>query len=549
MLQLPIGIDDYRHVKEKCFYFDRTRFIKEIHDSPDSSVFLYTRPRRFGKSLMVSMLSYFYDIRLESSSLFKDMAVASVPEVYATMNSLPLIHLDLKGLTSPTEEGFYLSLSIRISDLYRDLVDGEIQGKLDDSQREYVRDAIMEKLDRAHLSASLLRLSQYLFLAHGKPCLILIDEYDAPLQEAKENGYYESVQGFMRAFLGNALKGNPHLFKAVLTGVTQIAQGSIFSDLNNLVVNNILGGREEYFGFRKEETERILSYYGYKGSLEEVREWYGGYCFQNEVVYNPWSILNFISNGFLFQPYWVNTGSYSSIRRAVRGLDSTDSESLFAILGGEVVLSPLRHSISFSSPMDGEMLYSLLAYSGYLSAKRTPIIGQYELSIPNREVGASFRSEILGELTDSTSLGRLYKIGRALSENDPEGFESAFSDYLLSSFSYLDLTSEKSYQIMVLTLSSLLFENCIVRSENLVGEGRCDISILDKDNRYGYILELKFRKNRPSEASLLSSAKAALGQALRLRYFEEARNRGIKRIYVYGMAFSGKRVKVASKSL
>lgn len=549
MLLLPIGIDDYRHVKQSCFYFDRTRFLKEIHDSPTSSVFLYTRPRRFGKSLMMSMVSYFYDIRLSSAPLFDGMAVSSLPEVYSEMNSCPVIHLDLKGLGFSNEEEFYSSLAMRMADLYRDLIDEKVKDVLDSSQKEYVASIEKEEADKARLSASLLRLSHYLCSAYDKSVFILVDEYDAPLQEAKENGFYDSVQLFMRSFLGNALKGNPHLNKAILTGVTQIAQASIFSDLNNLIVNNIIGGREEFFGFKQEETTEILSYYGYKGSLEEVKEWYGGYRFQGEEVYNPWSILNFISNGFLFQPYWVNTGSYLTIRRAIEEIGSKNSNGFLSLLQGDAVFADFRHSISLSSSLDGPALYSLLAYSGYLSALRTPIIGRYVFQIPNNEIKACFRSEILSGLTDSSSLSRLYEIGRALSQNDPKAFENAFSDFVLTCFSYLDLTSEKAYQIMIVTLSSILFENCIVKSERDAGKGRCDIMILDKKDQYCYILELKYRKNRPSESSLLSSASLALEQAIDLRYYEEAKRRNIPKIFVFGMAFSGKRIKVVSKSI
>ena len=549
LLQLPIGIEDYRYVKQRCFYVDRTMLLSEILESPESSAFLYTRPRRFGKSLMISMLENFFDMDRSSAPLFEDTEIAKHPTYYEEMNSRPVIHLNLKGLTAKTEEDFLSLFKTRMSDLYRACLNEGDLAKLEDRQREYALDVIDEKLDANHLQASLTRLEGYLHSAKGKTVVVLVDEYDSPLLEAKDHGYYDFAQRFFRNFLGNALKGNESLYKAVLTGVNQIAHASIFSDLNNLIVNNVLGGKKEYFGFAEDEVRSLLSYYGYRGDFEAVKQWYGGYRFQQQIVYNPWSILNFIFNGFLFRPYWVNTGSYSVLKDLLLHVAQQDIESLYALLRGEIVVSEIRHSLSFQTEEDVVSLYSSLLFCGYLTYETTPIVGQYALKVPNQEVKESLNSEILTDLSKQTQFSRIYAIREALINDAPERFEKLFSDYLLSSFSAFDLSSEKAYQIILVTLSSIMFGEAIVKSEANVGDGRCDLSILDKNNRYCYIIELKYRKNRPTDDSIQSSAQAALNQALRNRYYEEAKMRGVPVIRVYGIAFSVKRLKMVSTTL
>ena len=549
LLKLPIGIENYKTVKQECFYFDRTMLISEILESPESSVFLFTRPRRFGKSLMMSMLAYFFDISLSSEPLFEDMEIARHPSLYREINSRPVIHLNLKGLTSNDAEGFFSLLKMRMADLYRKCLKAELLEKLDEHQKSYALEIMSESMGEERLQLSLERLESALCDIYGKAVVVLIDEYDAPLTEAKEKGFYERAQLFFKNFLGNALKGNDCVYKAVLTGVNQIAHASIFSDLNNLIVNNLLSGRNEYFGFTEEEVATLLSRFEFKKDLAEVREWYGGYRFQNQKVYNPWSILNFVSNHFQYRPYWVNTGSYSVLRGMLLEAGQQNIQELYSLLNGETVIVPIRSSLSFGHKGDSVSLYSLLLFSGYLTYDVLPIVGEYMLSVPNREVRESLNSEILSEYAKSDQIRRLYEIKNALASGSNSKFEQTFSDYLLSSFSAYDLNDEKTYQTILVTLSSMLFNDAIVKSEVNVGEGRCDISILDKKNAYCYVIELKYRKNRPSDDSLRDTAKSALGQILKKHYFEEAKARGVPKIHLYGMAFSGKRVKVESMSL
>ena len=548
-LKLPIGIENYKAVKQECFYFDRTMLISEILESPESSVFLFTRPRRFGKSLMMSMLSYFFDITLSSKPLFDDMEIAKHPAFYAEINTRPVIHLNLKGLTSASAEGFFSLLRMRMADLYRKCLSPELLERLGEPLETYAQEVMSESMPEERLQLSLERLERALCEIYGKTVVVLIDEYDAPLTEARENGYYERAQLFFKNFLGNALKGNDCVYKAVLTGVNQIAHASIFSDLNNLVVNNLLSGKNEYFGFAEGEVATLLSRFEFKRDLSEVREWYGGYRFQNQEVYNPWSILNFVSNHFQYRPYWVNTGSYSVLKGLLLEVGQQNIQELYSLLNGGAVIAPVRSSLSFANKGDSVSLYSLLLFSGYLTYEALPVIGEYSLFVPNREVRESLNSEILAEYAKDDQIRRLYEIKKALESGSNERFEQLFSDYLLSSFSAYDLNSEKTYQTILVTLSSMLFDDAIVKSEVNAGEGRCDISILDKGNRYCYVIELKYRKNRPSEDSLSDSAKSALAQILGNRYYEEAKTRGVPAIHLYGMAFSGKRVKVESMSL
>ncbi|MBO4541519.1 MAG: AAA family ATPase [Bacilli bacterium] len=548
-LLLPIGIEDFRFVREKCFYVDKTMFLGEIINAPESSVCFYARPRRFGKSLMLSMVSYFYDLDDSSYSLFENTEVSHRGDWMKQMNSRPVVRLNLKGLMAESLESFYSLMRLKMSDIYQECLLGKDLSSLHEEEQSFLHTIIEKKESEEELQVSLERLLRYLDKIRGITPVLLIDEYDAPLQSAVENGYLNHAQNFMKNYLGNALKGNKHLHKAVLTGVSQIAHASIFSGLNNLAVNNILGTKNEFFGFKESEVNNLLDYYGYKEDRKELREWYGGYHFQNETVYNPWSVLNFVANSFSYRPYWINTGSYSVLKSYLLQSDGDTFASLTNLLRGERSLVSLKESLSFDEMGSEPSLFSLLVYSGYLTSLPTPLIGKYEVYVPNREVKESFVSEVVGEFAKGKQLEKIVGMKRSLLNHDDEGFEKALTDYLLSSFSYFDLNSEKAYQIILITLSSLLFEDAIVKSEVNEGAGRCDILIRAKNNDYCYILELKHRKNRPTDESLLQSAKAALKQISANDYWEEARKLSVKRISLYGMAFAGKRVKIASKTI
>ncbi|MBE6141492.1 MAG: hypothetical protein E7175_01425 [Erysipelotrichaceae bacterium] len=532
-LYLPIGVDDFKTVKKDCYYVDKTLFLEDIINSPESATFLFTRPRRFGKSLMLSLCKYFFDINEDSLTLFKDTNIINKDHRYAEyINKYNVIHLNLKGINGRSYADYIELLKFKISDIYSDLINPE---------NDFENNVINRKCTNNELKESLYYLTKKLYKKNNVKTIILIDEYDTPLETAYVNGYFDDARDLMKDFLGNAIKSNPYLYKAIVTGITQVSHSSIFSDLNNLMVNNILSNKDEFFGFTDDEVEKLLRYSNFNGDYNEVKRWYGGYFFQNKEVYNPWSILNFISNIFVYKAYWTNTGSYKLLHETVKLLSGDVNSDLVSLTNGENVNTTINENISYDFVDNNINLYSLLAFSGYLSIHPNFPSNYYTVRIVNEEIKIAFNKEIMETLVNKDNFMILKKIKESLISFNTKEFVSNLAFYIQNRLSYLDLNSEKAYQIMIVTLGSVLMDDALVSSEIEEGQGRCDIVIRSiSNNDYSIILELKYLKNRPSISDLEKSASKALNQIKEHKYYSDALRINSKRILLIGLSFSHK---------
>ncbi len=542
MKKNPIGIEDFKTLKENCYYVDKTELAKYIAMLPETTVCLFTRPRRFGKSLALSMLEYFFSNKYETRDLFKDTVVYQDEESMKYLNGINVIHINLKNIDSSNNDYFLYSLNSLMADLYKKNITKNEYSSLEDADKEFYDNLVNMRSSNVELKLSLEKLLRLVFELRGEKSLVLIDEYDAPLTEAYKNGFYDVVNDFMKLFLGSSLKGNDYLWKAVLTGVTQIAHSSALSDLNNLKVINVLNNLDkEFFGFNKNEVERLLSYYGFKEDIDKVHNYYGGYHISIDNVYNPWSILSFIDNGFIFKNYWSNTGSYILLRELIKRINDNDGEELRKLISGEGKIVNLDESVNFGDYNLINQTYTLLVFTGYLTSSIVLEPNSYLVKIPNEEIKMVFKSEILNTINYS-NIDYLANLRNAFIEGDLDRIKEYFNNYILSSFSYFDLTTEKIYQIIVTTILTILFQDAIVKSEVNEGLGRCDIYLRFKDNRYSFIFEIKKLKGRRSDSELNKSSLSALSQIKSKKYYEEALRDNSQRILIYGLAFSGKSI-------
>ena len=344
LLQIPIGIEDYKSLKSKCYYVDKTSLIKRVADAPKSSVFLFTRPRRFGKSLALSMVETFFALGEDNREFFDGTYIEEAGERYLSlMNSFPVLHLSFKRMDASSYGEFLKLLSFDMSLLYDKAI---CKYGLKRDNRVWMDSILNESADETLLKTSLDRLLRCVSQDCGRGCIGLVDEYDCPMDRAYREGYYEALQEFMKVFLGDVLKGNPSLEKAIVTGVSQIAHASIFSGLNNLRVNSVfMGSGDEHFGFLQSETEELLAYYGYRGEVGLVESNYGGYVIQGKLCFNPWSVLSFVDNGCAFDSYWTHTGSYDLLKDAVRLLANDSYNDLLRLCSGSSLVVGLKKNI------------------------------------------------------------------------------------------------------------------------------------------------------------------------------------------------------------
>ncbi len=400
-LFLPIGIEDFKTVVEQCYYVDKSELLERLIDCPDGTVQLFTRPRRFGKTVLLSMIDYFFsDRHKEETRLFAKLKISkSIDE----QGKYPLIHLNLKSLNGSNFDDMVSALSLLMRDIAlenRSLLDDDSLLKEDKNDFQSLLDG--EK-DTHKLAYSLYKITEWLSKAKKKRVILLIDEYDSPLLRSKERGYYEEAIIFFRSFYGYALKGNANLRCAVVTGVVQIAKESLFSDLNNLIVDNLIDGSfSEYFGFTEKETKELLAYYSLSESYPLVKEWYDGYHIGEAIVYNPWSIINFAQNRGKFRAYWLSTGENSLFSELLFNRDNA-YEWMLSIMMNKEIYANIDPSLNFARLNEEEALPSYLLVTGYLTIKEALSDGNYVLSIPNKEVATAFQKEVLGKFASMSS--------------------------------------------------------------------------------------------------------------------------------------------------
>jgi len=540
MKKIPIGIDDFKKIRENdIYYVDKTKYIEEILVDA-SEVKLFTRPRRFGKTLNMSMLKYFFDIKNkeENKKLFQNLYIEK-SDFFEEQGAYPVVYISLKGIKADTWESSFFLIKSLISSIYNEFE--YIREKLNESQLDSFNKVWLKKDDGEYRNA-LKNLTSFLYEYYKKEVILLIDEYDSPLINAYEHGYYDEAIIFFQVFYGEALKTNPYLRMGIMTGIIRVIKAGIFSDLNNLKVYSILEKEySDFYGFTQEEVEKALKNFNIEYELPEVKAWYDGYRFGNSDVYNPWSILNFIQSEEL-RPYWIETSGNFLINNILKNVSTETIEVLENLFNGISMEENISGNSDLSILMGEDEIWELLLFSGYLTIDEK--IGEsyediYTLRLPNREVKEFFRKKFIdvnfGESTFRKSM-------EALKKNNIKDFEKYLQNILLKSASFHDTKSEIFYHGLILGMMFYLDRDYIVKSNEESGLGRYDVSIepRNKNNR-AYILEFKVTKN---EQDLEKESKEAIEQIISKKYDTSLKDRGVKGIVFLGIAFCGKLVKV-----
>ena len=535
MKNLPIGIEDFA-VACNYYYVDKTLIIKDILDYLIGKSVLFTKPRRFGKSLTLSMIDYYFNIKERGNTYFNDKKIFQAGKKYVdAANIYPVIHINMKNL--PDESPALMLDGVRglVVECYRAFPElGDSPFLREAERKEYADLANGFNKDPWSYITAVETLSHWLYRHYQKKVVILVDEYDTPIQNAFDNGYYDEVIGYFRKFYSSFLKANKDLFFSVLTGVLEIAKESIFSDLNNLTVFPITEkDLSQYFGFTREEVQEMLDHFSLSIPVERIQEWYGGYGPLR--MLNPWSVLNFVDKEVL-APYWVNTGSNNAIRAFVSQNPGLIEKLNFAIDNPEDSFF-FQGAVSYRDiRADFHTFLSFLVQAGYLSASHDG--EKWKAFVPNLEISSAIQREIVDRNLNNESILLAHRLKTAIEKGEADEIADLITKYVLSSFSYYDLTKEKDYQILVTGILAVLFSTHIVKSEVINRFGRCDILISPKkDKRFGAVIELKKYKGVLSEERKKQYAKNALLQIESRQYYQELQLREIERIGLYSFVF------------
>ena len=538
MKKIPISIEDFKElITDNYFYIDKTKFIEEIFND-GAKVKLFTRPRKFGKTLNMSMLKNFFDIRgaEENKKLFDSLYIKNSP-VFAEQGKYPVIFISFKGLIGDTLEKLIDSLKIKISKLfaeYRDLIE-----KLDKFDTALFEKMILrEDISEAELSESLLTLTDILCRYYKKQVIVLIDEYDAPLTYAYGHGYYKEAVDFFKTLYSNVLKTNFNLKMGVLTGAVRVAQAGIFSDLNNLKVNTILNkDYDEYFGLSQKEVENTLKCYNLECQIKEVKSWYDGYKFGDAEVYNPWSILNYI-DGKELKPYWVNTSGNVLIKELLLLSDGTVFEDLDNLVNGQEKTIYVNESVALGNDLDTNRLWELMLFSGYLTVKEKINNEAYLVKIPNKEIQSFFKS-LFAEIVFKGK-SNITSMKAALESKDINTIIRILEKVVLNAISFYDTNKklENPYQTLLAGFLFALDDYYRMIPNPETGHGRADIVLIPRNKKWsGYVLELKRAKTK----NLEKEAEKALEQIEENKYDTILISEGIKEIIKIGLVFDGKK--------
>lgn len=539
---LPIGISDYVRAQSDYYYVDKTMLIKEFLDQKPL-VSLFTRPRRFGKTLNMDMLRVYFEMTDEDTSkYFEDKNIWKCGKDYRLhQGKYPVIFLTFKDVKFDSWQATIEKIKSLLQEEYGRHQELLSSLKISDYEKEYFNKVLSATENEVELSFSLEKLSKMLASHYDKAPIIIIDEYDTPIQEGYSKDFYDEIIGFMRNFFSGAFKDNKNLSYGFLTGILRIAQESIFSGLNNLTVNSVMDeAYDRYFGFTNEEVSEMLDYYGVTEKESELQEWYDGYLFGNEEIYNPWSVINYISKGCVPQAYWVNTGKNEILEDVLKVADEDITEKLYSLIRGDKVLARIDQNVVYRSLTDDPTnIYSLLLVAGYLKTtiKELQADGSYlcQVSIPNKEIASVYKSEILAHLMKIGAVSRTTadKIAESLFLNDYVKLEKAISEYMDKTISFYDTASESFYHGMILGLISMMDNQYKIKSNRESGKGRFDIGLIPRDDKYpGMIMELKWKKNLDDD-ELTFLADEALCQIHSMEYDSEMKSEGVKKICEY----------------
>lgn len=544
MRPIAIGVSDFRNIiANNCFYVDKTKFIEELVNDM-TAVHLITRPRRFGKTLNLSMLKYFYDIEknTENRKLFDGLYISNSLAM-SEQGKYPVIFLSFKDVKADSSLEMMENIAILMKNLYDKFE--YIREKLNQSNlMEF--DEIWLKKDNANLRGALLNLCSYLKEYYNQDVILLIDEYDTPMVSAYEHGYYDEIKMFFTTLYGSALKENPALKKAVLTGIMRISKENIFSGLNNVKVSSILEEDfADYFGITEKEVEKSLIEYGLEERLPEVQKWYNGYIFGGVRVYNPFSITNFLDRKKIM-PYWVNTSSNTLINKVLKEASSSIFEELSKLFQRETINKTIDVYSNFNELKNTEQIWYLLTNAGYLTPVEEIDFGKYSIRIPNEEVHYFFERDFIRNF-----LGSVDNFDRTLSyllEGDFDNFTYELENIMLNSVSCFDFNSnskESHYHVFILGMMLGLRRRYYIHSNREGGRGRYDLVVEPMDkSKNGLVIEFKVAKEKED---LEKASEEALAQIEEKRYYEGLRDRGIKRIILVGISFYQRDFKLQGK--
>ena len=545
---VPVGIEDFeRIVREDYYYVDKTLLIEEllINRAP---VTLFTRPRRFGKTLNMSMIKYFFDVKNkeENKKLFENLKISN-SEYMSEQGKYPVIFISLKDLKADTWKECLKRLKLFIFDLY---VEFEyIREKMNEWDKRKFEKVLYEQEDADYIM-SLKFLADSLYKYYGEKVIILIDEYDAPIINAFDKGYYNEAVNFFQTFYSSALKTNNSLKYGILTGITRIIKEGIFSGLNNLYVNTILSrDYSEYFGLLESEVVEMLDYFDMKYKIEEVREWYNGYIFGENEVYNPWSIVNYVREKEI-KAYWANVSGNTLLENMLNHAGESVYEDLKRFTDGESIEKYISDGTTIKSLLSNDdEIWQLLLYSGYLTKdekqEKESDSNVYNLKIPNKEIRKYFGNMFLNRFFGTEVKTNI--LIKALEGGDIKKFEETLGEIMINMLSNFDLDKEmeKIYQVFMIGLVGFLMGKYEIISNDESGYGRYDLAMIPiKSNEKAYLMEFKISKTKKG---MEESAEKALKQIDEKKYDTKLRARGIKNILKIGIAFYGKEVKVVFK--
>lgn len=451
MRQVPIGIQDFGKIRDLDLYFvDKTPLIDDILSRRGTEVFLFTRPRRFGKSTNLSMIDAYLNMEHAGNTWFDGLSIDTLRPADPEKNAYPVVKLDLKGLSTDSFESFLETFGLRMAKLYGSRPETRDQEGLSGFSLEITKAVTDLTASRGMLISSLDNLMGILESNHGRKVVALIDDYDSPVNESYDKPCQREILDFMRGFLTSALKGNRSLRLGVVTGIMQIATGGMFSGLNNLKVNNIVStDMDEAFGFTPEEVERLCADMGHPERFEEAREWYDGYRFGESDIYNPWSVLNYVDSGSRPETYWAGTSGNTIIDDLLSIPDEGTYGNMMTLGSGRSIESDLTTGMTFADINDlGRGIHSVLAFSGYLTAAYDADSMSYRLRIPNREMYGVFSERILDRL-EGTMSGRMRRLSPSLLGNDADGITSYLTDLFEHVVSGRVLDDEHSYQAFI----------------------------------------------------------------------------------------------------
>ena len=544
MKKLPIGLSDFKElIEENYYYFDKTNFIDEVIKD-GSKVKLFARPRRFGKTLNMSMLKYFFDVKEaeENRKLFKNLYIEKT-ENFREQGQYPVVFLSLKDLKADNWESMVNYLKVLISNLC--LENRYLLKNLDSFDKALFENYINKNAKIESLKDTLKFLTRILYEKYNKKVIILIDEYDAPLVSAYHNKYYDNAKDFFKTFYSSVLKDNAYLQMGVMTGIIRVIKAGIFSDLNNLSTYTILSDfYPNCYGLTEEEVKKSLIDYNLEYEMGDVKDWYDGYRFGKSEVYNPWSILNFLHAKEL-RAYWVDTSGNDLINDVLKIVRKDIIRDLKKLFDGEGLRQNLSGTSDLSRLLSEEEIWELMLFSGYLTIQEKIDNKNYILRLPNKEVKELFKDTFIERYFGRGN--KLIDLMEALTENRIEDYEETLQDILLKSVSYNDTKkgNEAFYHGFILGMSLYLEGEYIVKSNIESGLGRYDVSIEPKNkDKRGYILEFKATDNIDK---LEEISKEALKQIEEGKYSSTLKQTDTKEILYLGIAFCGKQIKVSYK--